>query len=118
MKKHSLIASAILTALSAGNAFAAQINGKVIDLNKQPISGAKVHLHGKKQSVITDRFGKFSINTDADSQLHITKNNYIDQRVDIKVDQGNVLVSLEPSSVESIVVYALLYNNMHSQSIV
>jgi len=118
MKKHSIIATAILTALSTGNAYAAQITGKVIDSNKQPISGAKVHLHGKKQSVITDRFGKFSINTDSDSQLHITKNNFIDQRVDIKADQGNVLVSLEPSSVESIVVYAsaLHKNNLEMAS--
>ena len=102
MKKHSILATAILTALSAGNAYAAQITGKVIDSNKQPISGAKVHLHGKKQSVITDRFGKFSINTDSDSQLHITKNNYIDQRIDIKADQGNVLVSfsLLPGRIE------------------
>jgi len=118
MKKYSILATAIFAALSSAPLYAAQITGKVIDTNNQPISGAKIHLHGKKQAVVSDRFGKFTINTDSDSQLHITKNNYVDERIDIKADQGNVLVSLKPSSVESIVVYAsaLHKNNLEMAS--
>ena len=63
MKKYSIVASAILTALASSHSYSAQITGKVVDTNNQPISGAKVHLHGKNHSVITDKFGKFILNT-------------------------------------------------------
>ena len=114
MKKYSIVASAILTALASSHSYSAQITGKVVDTNNQPISGAKVHLHGKNHSVITDKFGKFILNTDSDSQLHISKNHYIDKRTDIKAEQGNIIVKLEPSSIESVVIYA---SGLHKNSL-
>ncbi|TMO62042.1 TonB-dependent receptor [Pseudoalteromonas aurantia] len=118
MMKQSLISSAILTALFSSNVLAADIKGKVLDQNNQPVSGAKVHLHGKSQSVTTDKSGQFTINVDADSQLHITKNNYLDARLDVTTNNGYVTVTLKPSSVESIVVYAsaLHKNNVEMAS--
>ncbi|MBQ4848833.1 TonB-dependent receptor domain-containing protein [Pseudoalteromonas sp. MMG012] len=118
MMKQSLISSAIVTALFSSNVFAADVKGKILDNNNQPVSGAKVHLHGKSQSVTTDKNGQFTINVDADSQLHITKNNYLDERLPVITDNAYVTVVLKPSAVESMVVYAsaLHKNNVEMAS--
>ncbi|MBD1583738.1 TonB-dependent receptor [Pseudoalteromonas sp. S16_S37] len=106
MIKQSLLSSAIISALFSSYAIAGEIKGKVVDHNNQPVSGAKLHLHGKSQSISTDKNGLFSISVDTDSQLHISKNNYLDERIQISEDSGFVSVTLKPSAVESIVVFA------------
>ncbi|OHU88044.1 MULTISPECIES: TonB-dependent receptor [Pseudoalteromonas] len=118
MIKQSLISSAIVSALFSTYAIAGDVKGKVVDHNNQPVSGAKVHLHGKTQSVTSDKNGQFTIAVDADSQLHVTKNNYIDERINITEDNGFVTVQLKPSAVESIVVFAsaLHKNNVEMAS--
>ncbi len=118
MIKQSLISSAIVSALFSTYALAGDVKGKVVDHNNQPVSGAKIHLHGKTQSVTSDKNGQFTIAVDSDSQLHVTKNNYIDERINIVSDNRFVTVQLKPSSVESIVVFAsaLHKNNVEMAS--
>jgi iron complex outermembrane receptor protein len=118
MIKKSLISSAIAAVLFSSNTLAGVVKGKVVDQSNQPISGAKLHLHGKSQSVTSDANGQFTISVDADSQLHISKNNYIDERIDVKNENNYVTVKLMPSAVESIVVFAsaLHKNNVEMAS--
>ncbi|NSY32604.1 TonB-dependent receptor [Pseudoalteromonas sp. JC28] len=118
MFKQSLIASALISIIGAAPAYAAQLTGKVVDANNQPLSNVTIHLHGKSKSVKSDKNGQFTIAIDADSQLHVTKPNYLDKRVDVDEAQGFVRVELKPTSVESIVVYssALHKNSMEMTS--
>ncbi|MBB1332406.1 TonB-dependent receptor [Pseudoalteromonas sp. SR41-6] len=106
MIRHSLISTAIITALSSFSAHAALVTGQVFDNNKQPLSYADVHVHGKAQSIKTDENGRFSINIDANSQLHISKNNFVDARVQVTETSSALNITLVPTSVESVVVYA------------
>lgn len=118
MFKQSIIAGAIISAVSAAPAYAAQLAGKVVDANNQPLSNATIHLHGKSKSVQSDKNGQFTIDLDADAQLHISKPNYLDQRIQVTESQGYVKVQLKPTSVETIVVYssALHKNSMEMTS--
>lgn len=106
MIRHSLISTAIITALSSFSAHAGIIKGQVLDTNNQPISQADVHIHGKTQSIKTDDNGQFSINVDANSQLHISKSNYIDARIAVNEASSALNITLTPTSVETMVVYA------------
>lgn len=106
MNRYSLLSGAIITALSSYSAHAAIVNGHVVDPNNQPIANADVHIHGKTQSIKTDENGQFSINIDANSQLHISKTNYIDARLNVNESNQAVNVTLTPTSVETVVVYA------------
>ena len=65
-----------------------------------------MHVHGKAQSIKTDENGRFSINIDANSQLHISKNNFVDARVQVTETSSALNITLVPTSVESVVVYA------------
>ncbi|KAF7786008.1 iron complex outermembrane recepter protein [Pseudoalteromonas rubra] len=106
MFKQSLITFAITSAIFSSQASAAQLKGKVLDTNNQPVPNATVHLHGKSQSVKTDINGQFSINVDQAAQLHVSKDHFINERIDVTPDSPYVTVKLAPSSVESVVVYA------------
>lgn len=114
MKQYSMISAAVAAALFSHNAFAAVVNGQVTNKNNQPIAGADVHVHGKTKSVKTDDQGYFNIDVDNKGQLHISKNNYIDERVAINDADQTVNVSLTPTSVETVVVYA---SGLHKNSL-
>ncbi|MDI4667979.1 TonB-dependent receptor [Pseudoalteromonas shioyasakiensis] len=106
MKQVSILSSAVAAALFSQSTMAAVITGQVLDKNQQPISNAEIHVHGKSQSVVTDKQGQFKIDVDNKGQLHISKNNFIDKRVAINGEDQNVVVTLTPTSVETVVVYA------------
>jgi iron complex outermembrane receptor protein len=106
MTKLTLISSALITAFCSHSAFAATINGKVMDDKNQPIENASIHIHGKTQGVKSNELGEFTIDVDTTGQLHISKNNYIDSRIAVTNSTNNVMVSLKPTSVESVVIYA------------
>ncbi|MDN3407665.1 MULTISPECIES: TonB-dependent receptor [Pseudoalteromonas] len=106
MTKLTLISSALLSVLCSHSALAATINGTVTDSKKQPIANATIHVHGKSQSVKSNEQGQFSIDIDAKSQLHISKDNYIDSRISLENVDDTITVTLKPSSVETVVVYA------------
>ena len=106
MIRHSLISTAIITALSSFSAHAAVVTGQVLDDKNQPISQADVHIHGKAQSIKTDENGQFSIDIDANSQLHISKDNYVDARISVNEASPALQITLIPTSVETVVVYA------------
>lgn len=114
MKQYSMISAAVAAALFSHNAFAAVVNGQVTDNNNQPIADADVHVHGKTKSVKTDDQGYFNIDIDNKGQLHISKSNYIDERVAINDADQTVNVSLTPTSVETVVVYA---SGLHKNSL-
>ena len=106
MIRHSLVSTAIISALSSFSAHAAVVTGQVLDDKNQPISQADVHVHGKAQTIKTDNNGQFSINIDANSQLHISKDNYVDARIAVNEASPALQVTLIPTSVETVVVYA------------
>jgi len=106
MIRHSLISTAIITALSSFSAHAAVVTGQVLDDKNQPISQADVHIHGKAQSIKTDENGQFSIDIDTNSQLHISKDNYVDARIAVNEASPALQITLIPTSVETVVVYA------------
>ena len=106
MKQLSILSSAVAAALFSQSTMAAVITGQVLDKNQQPISNAEIHVHGKSQSVVTDTQGQFKIDVDNKGQLHISKDNYIDKRVAINGENQNLVVTLTPTSVETVVVYA------------
>lgn len=114
MKQYSMISAAVAAALFSHSAFAAVVNGQVTDNNNQPIADADVHVHGKTKSVKTDDQGYFNIDVDNKGQLHISKSNYIDERVAINDADQTVNVSLTPTSVETVVVYA---SGLHKNSL-
>ena len=106
MKQFSIISSAVAAALFSQSSIAAVITGQVVDKNQQPVVNAQVHVHGKSQAVMTDAQGEFKIDVDSKGQLHVSKDNFIDKRVDINGDDQSVVVTLTPTSVETVVVYA------------
>ena len=114
MKQYSIISAAVAAALFSHSSFAAVVSGQVTDKNNQPIADADVHVHGKSKSVKTDSQGYFNIDVDNKGQLHISKNNYIDERVAINDADQTVNVSLTPTSVETVVVYA---SGLHKNSL-
>jgi len=116
--KMSLLASAVLSTLVSTHAIAAPVSGVILDNNNQPISNARIHYHGKKQSVLSNDKGEFIIELDASGQLHISKDNYLDKRIDVNPEQSNLHVVLDASAIESVVVYAsgLHKNNMEMVS--
>ncbi|WP_024608245.1 TonB-dependent receptor [Pseudoalteromonas sp. TAB23] len=106
MTKLTLISSAIFSVLCSQSALAATVTGKVMDDKNQLIKNASIHVHGKNQSVKSNDLGEFAIDIDANSQLHISKDNYIDSRITVTESSNNLSVSLKPTSVETVVVYA------------
>lgn len=114
MKQYSILSAAVAAALFSHSTLAAVVSGQVTDKNNQPISDADVHVHGKAKSVKTDSQGYFKIDVDNKGQLHISKNNYIDERIAINDTDQTVNVSLTPTSVETVVVYA---SGLHKNSL-
>ncbi|CCQ11900.1 Zinc-regulated outer membrane receptor [Pseudoalteromonas luteoviolacea B = ATCC 29581] len=116
--QQTLIAAALASAFVSPSAIAAVIKGKIIDAKQQPVSNAKIHFHGKSNAVFSDINGNFTLDIDSDSQLHISKNNYLDARLDVENKEQFVTVTLKASAVESIVVFAsaLHKNNMEMAS--
>ena len=106
MTKLTLISSAVFSVLCSHSALAATVTGKITDDKNQPIENASVHVHGKDQGVKTNAQGEFSIDVDSQSQLHVSKDNFIDSRIAVNENSNNVTVSLTPTSVETVVVYA------------
>ncbi|WP_372761657.1 TonB-dependent receptor [Pseudoalteromonas sp.] len=106
MTKLTLISSAIFSVLCSQSVLAATINGTVTDNKNKPIENATVHVHGKSKSVTTNQRGEFSIDVDNAGQLHISKDNYSDSRIAINDASNNIVVSLTPTSIETVVVYA------------
>ncbi|TMP58201.1 TonB-dependent receptor [Pseudoalteromonas sp. S1612] len=106
MTKLTLISSALLSVLCSHSALAATINGTVTDTKKQPIANATIHVHGKSKSVQSNAQGQFSIDIDSKSQLHISKDNYLDSRISLENTDNTINVTLKPTSVETVVVYA------------
>ncbi|MCW1717565.1 TonB-dependent receptor [Pseudoalteromonas sp. A3] len=106
MTKLTLISSAVFSVLCSHSALAATVTGKITDDKNQPIENAAVHVHGKDQGVKTNVQGEFSIDVDSQSQLHVSKDNFIDSRIAVNENSNNVTVSLTPTSVETVVVYA------------
>ena len=113
MKQFSIISSAVAAALFSQSSIAAVITGQVVDKNQQPVVNAQVHVHGKSQAVMTDAQGEFKIDVDSKGQLHVSKDNFIDKRVDINGDDQSVVVTLTPTSVETVVVYASGHASAH-----
>lgn len=106
MTKLTLISSAVFSVLCSHSALAATVTGKITDDKNQPIENVAVHVHGKDQGVKTNAQGEFSIDVDSQSQLHVSKDNFIDSRIAVNENSNNVTVSLTPTSVETVVVYA------------
>ena len=106
MTKLTLISSAVFSVLCSHSALATTVTGKITDDKNQPIENAAVHVHGKDQGVKTNAQGEFSIDVDSQSQLHVSKDNFIDSRIAVNENSNNVTVSLTPTSVETVVVYA------------
>lgn len=106
MNKLTVLSSAVAAALFSHSSFAAVISGQVLDDKQKPIANAEIHVHGKSQTVVTDKSGQFKIDVDNKGQLHISKDNYIDKRIEISGDSQSVVVNLTPTSVETVVVYA------------
>ncbi|KPZ53464.1 MULTISPECIES: TonB-dependent receptor domain-containing protein [unclassified Pseudoalteromonas] len=106
MTKLTLISSAVFSVLCSHSALAATVTGKITDDKNRPIENAAVHVHGKDQGVKTNAQGEFSIDVDSQSQLHVSKDNFIDSRIAVNENSNNVTVSLTPTSVETVVVYA------------
>lgn len=116
--KMSLLASAVLTSLVSTKAIAAPVSGVIVDNNNLPISNARIHYHGKKQHVLSNSKGEFTIELDTSGQLHISKNSYLDQRIEVTLEQPNLNIVLDAAAIESVVVYAsgLHKNNMEMVS--
>jgi iron complex outermembrane receptor protein len=97
MTKLTLISSAVFSVLCSHSALAATVTGKITDDKNQPIENAAVHVHGKDQGVKTNAQGEFSIDVDSQSQLHVSKDNFIDSRIAVNENSNNVTVSLTPT---------------------
>ena len=106
MSKPTLLSLSIAALLSSHSALAGTVTGIVADENNQPLANVVIHYHGKKQSIRTDKNGKFSIDVDKDGQLHFSKENYIDKRVAVTSKNQQLNIVLSESAIETVVVYA------------
>ncbi|MGB0987386.1 MAG: TonB-dependent receptor plug domain-containing protein, partial [Pseudoalteromonas spongiae] len=104
--KKSLISLAVLSVVFPLSSHAAQISGQLTDNSGQPIAGVAVHVHGKEKTVTTNDAGQYQIELDADSQLHFSKDGFLDKRISVKNEAQTINFVLEKSSIEAITVYA------------
>lgn len=104
--KKSLISLAVLSVVFPLSSHAAQISGQLTDNSGQPIAGVAVHVHGKEKTVTTNNAGQYQIELDADSQLHFSKDGFLDKRISVKNEAKTINFVLEKSSIEAITVYA------------
>ncbi len=106
MSKPTLLSLSVAALLGSPSAFAGTITGVVADDNNQPLAGVAVHYHGKKQSIRTDKNGQFTIEVDQSGQLHFSKENYVDKRIEVGSGDEQLRITLNESSIETVVVYA------------
>jgi len=82
------------------------IEGKVMDDNKQPLSGATVAVKGTKNKTLTDLYGNFKINANENDKLLISYVGYSDFEVEAGQAVSIVLVP-DTKSMSEVVVTAL-----------
>lgn len=104
--KKSLISLAVLSVVFPISSQAAPVSGQLTDINGKPIAGVAVHVHGKDKQVVTDSSGNYQIDLDANSQLHFSKDGYLDKRFNVENTTQTINLVLEQSSIEAITVYA------------
>lgn len=91
----------ISTAVSAAEL---QLQGKVLNEQGQPVSNAKVHVHGRQQYVYTNAAGEFRLVVPSGAELHIAAKGFNDQFV--KAEQPQLQVALSKGSIEHLRVSA------------
>lgn len=104
--KKSLISLAVLSVVFPLTSQAAPVSGQLTDAQGNPIAGVAVHVHGKDKQVVTDNSGNYQIDLDANSQLHFSKDGYLDKRFEVQNTTQTINLVLEKSSIEAITVYA------------
>lgn len=65
-----------------------QVNGKVLDIDGNPLEGASVKVKGKNTGVMTDAIGRFSISTEVGDVLVISFIGYKPQEVKVGSDKS------------------------------
>lgn len=108
------LSAMIAALLCSPSAFAQIVTGTVNNPSGKPIAQAKVHFHGQASFVLTDDAGQFQLDVDKAGQLHISKDNFINTRIDVNPQSSALNVVLSPASIETIVVNA---SGLHSSSL-
>jgi len=98
---------------------AQKITGKVVDLQGNVVTLARVNIHGTDQVVVTDEQGSFVFTklTSGNFELHVRAKNYAhnNQYITLKEDDiSDIVIQLSPSVMEFIDVYA---TPLHSSTI-
>lgn len=106
MFKPAVISCAVAALLGSANALAGTVTGRIVDEQQQPLSDVVIHYHGKQHSVRSDQQGHFTIELDKAGQLHFSKENYIDKRLDVSVDAQQLDIMLSAAAIETVVIYA------------
>ncbi len=81
-----------------------QLQGKVLNEQGQPVSNAKVHVHGRQQYVYTNAAGEFRLTVQTGAELHIAAKGFNDQFV--KAEQPQLQVALNKGNIEHLRVSA------------
>jgi iron complex outermembrane receptor protein len=81
-----------------------QLQGKVLNEQGQPVSNAKVHVHGRQQYVYTNAAGEFRLTVQSGAEIHIAAKGFNDQFV--KAEQPQLQVALSKGSIEHLRVSA------------
>ncbi len=81
-----------------------QLQGKVLNEQGQPVSNAKVHVHGRQQYVYTNAAGEFRLIVQSGAEIHIAAKGFNDQFV--KAEQPEIQVALSKGSIEHLRVSA------------
>jgi TonB-linked SusC/RagA family outer membrane protein len=82
------------------------IEGKVVDNNQQPLSGATVALKGTKLTTATDLYGNFKINANENDKLVISYVGYTD--LEIEASQArSIVLAPDSKNMSEVVVTAL-----------
>ncbi len=81
-----------------------QLQGKVLNEQGQPVSNAKVHVHGRQQYVYTNAAGEFRLTVQSGAEIHIAAKGFNDQFV--KAEQPELKVALSKGSIEHLRVSA------------
>ena len=80
------------------------LQGKVLNEQGQPISNAKVHVHGRQQYVYTNNAGEFRLAAPSGAEIHIAAKGFNDQFV--KAEQSQLQIALTKGSIEHLRVSA------------
>ena len=92
------------------------IKGKVTDEQGQPIAGATVSITGQTQVTSTDENGNFTINASIGQQLHVRNVGYLDKTVHIVGTTINVVLSVDNTVLEEVIVVG--YGTTNRRSVV